>query len=129
MKEETVGEKKAHELGQLPTSLAAFTDQFRKEKAYLHLKLNLAKSYKQEEERNVEFMHYSKERGGRISREDHLIFIVWSTSFQHICDFILLYVNYIHTFIAMQIVCMFPLLNVNASMCAGFNILLCCFIM
>ena len=35
----------AHEL---PTSLAAFTDQFREGKAYLHVKLNLDNSYKQE---------------------------------------------------------------------------------
>ena len=43
------GRKKgAHELGQLPTSLAAFMDQFREGKAYLYLKFNLAKSYKQE---------------------------------------------------------------------------------
>ena len=49
MKEETVEEKKGtHELGKLPTSLAAFMDQLRVGKAYLHLKLNLAKSYKQE---------------------------------------------------------------------------------
>ena len=49
MKEETVGGKKGvHELGQLPISLAAFTDQFREGKVYLHLKLNLAKTYKQE---------------------------------------------------------------------------------
>ena len=40
--------KRGHELCQLPTSLAAFTDQFREGKAYLHLKLNLAKSHKQE---------------------------------------------------------------------------------
>ena len=47
------GRKKgAHELGQLPTSLAAFTDQFREGKAYLHLKLNLAKTYKQESSPN-----------------------------------------------------------------------------
>ena len=37
----------AHELCQLPTSLAAFANQFRERKAYLHLKLNLAKLYKQ----------------------------------------------------------------------------------
>ena len=49
MKEETVEQKKgAHELGQLTTSLVALTDQFREGKAYLHLKLNLAKSYRQE---------------------------------------------------------------------------------
>ena len=41
-------EKRAHELCQLLTSLTAFTDQFREEPAYLHLKLNLAKLYKQE---------------------------------------------------------------------------------
>ena len=46
--DETVRKKGAHELCQLPTSLAAFTDQFREGKAYIHLKLNLAKSYKQE---------------------------------------------------------------------------------
>ena len=40
--------KRAHELCQLPTSLAAFMDQFREGKTYLHFKLNLAKSYKQE---------------------------------------------------------------------------------
>ena len=41
MKERTVGEKKkiVYELSHLPTSLAAFSDQFRKEKAYLHIKL------------------------------------------------------------------------------------------
>ena len=49
MKEETVGEKRGpHELCQLPTSLAGFTDQFRERKAYLHLKVILAKSYKEE---------------------------------------------------------------------------------
>ena len=32
----------------IPTSFAAFADQFREGKAFLHLKLNLAKSYKQE---------------------------------------------------------------------------------
>ena len=48
MKKETVGEKKAHELRHPLTSLAAFTDQFGKEKAYLNLKLNLAKLCKQE---------------------------------------------------------------------------------
>ena len=48
MKEETVREKGAHELGQLPISLSAFTDQFREGKAYIHLKLIPAKSYKQE---------------------------------------------------------------------------------
>ena len=37
-----------HELCQLPTSLAAFTDQLREGKGYLHLKLNLGTSYKQE---------------------------------------------------------------------------------
>ena len=42
MKEETVGEKKRtkkklHKLCQLPTSLAALTDQLRKGKAHLHL--------------------------------------------------------------------------------------------
>ena len=47
MKEETVGEKKDHELGQLPTSLAGLTNQFREGKAYLHLKFNLANLYKQ----------------------------------------------------------------------------------
>ena len=46
--EETVGENMTHELYQLSTSLAAFTDQFSEEKSYLHLKLNLAISYKQE---------------------------------------------------------------------------------
>ena len=40
--------KRAHELGQLPTSLAPLTDQYRKGNTYLHLKLNVAKSYKQE---------------------------------------------------------------------------------
>ena len=40
--------KGAHELCQLPTSLAAFTEQFREEKAFLHLKLNIAKPYTQE---------------------------------------------------------------------------------
>ena len=39
--------KGAHEICQLPTSLPAFTDQFRGGKAYLHLKYNLAKFYKQ----------------------------------------------------------------------------------
>ena len=38
----------AHELCQLPASLAVLTDQYREGKAYLHLKLNLAKSYNQE---------------------------------------------------------------------------------
>ena len=40
--------KEAHELCQLPTLLAASTDQFTEGKAYLPLKLNLAKLYKQE---------------------------------------------------------------------------------
>ena len=40
--------KRTHELCQLPTSLAAIANEFRKGEAYLHLKLNLAKSYKQE---------------------------------------------------------------------------------
>ena len=45
----TVGEKKgAQKLCQLHTSVAAFADQFREGKAYLHLKSNLAKAYKQE---------------------------------------------------------------------------------
>ena len=44
--------KGSHELGQLPTSLAAFTDEFRKVKKYLHLKWNLAKSYEQEASSN-----------------------------------------------------------------------------
>ena len=35
--------KGADELCQLPTSLPAFTDQFREGKVYIHLKLNLAK--------------------------------------------------------------------------------------
>ena len=39
--------KRAHEHAQLPTSLAAFTNQFREGKVYLHLKCNLTKSYKQ----------------------------------------------------------------------------------
>ena len=44
-----MGEKKeGNEFCQLPTSLAAFTNQFREGKAYLHLKLNLAKAHKQE---------------------------------------------------------------------------------
>ena len=47
------GRKKvARELCQLHTSSAAFTDQFREGKPYLHLKLNLAKSYKQEDSPN-----------------------------------------------------------------------------
>ena len=49
MKEETVGEKGGpYEFCKLPTSLAAFTDQFREGKAYLHLQFNPPKSYKQE---------------------------------------------------------------------------------
>ena len=48
LKRDSGRKKGAHELGQLPTSLAAFMDQFREEKAYRHLKLNLAKSYYQE---------------------------------------------------------------------------------
>ena len=50
MKKRDSGRKKkrARELGQLPTSLAAFTEQFKDGKAYLHLELNLTKSYKQE---------------------------------------------------------------------------------
>ena len=51
-KEETVGKKEGLKLGQLPTSLAALTGQFRERKAYLHLILNLAKSYKQETSSN-----------------------------------------------------------------------------
>ena len=47
IKEETVEKKEAHELCQLHTPLASFTDQLREGKAYLHLKLNLARSYKQ----------------------------------------------------------------------------------
>ena len=59
MKEETVEERKrAHELCQLPTSLAAFTDQFKEGKAYLHLKLNLAKSYKQKASPNYTTQRY-----------------------------------------------------------------------
>ena len=47
MKEETVGEKKGpHELWQLPTSLAAFMDQFKESEGLPRLKLNLAKLYK-----------------------------------------------------------------------------------
>ena len=37
-----------NELSQLPTLLTALTDQFREGKAYLHLKLNPAKQYKQD---------------------------------------------------------------------------------
>ena len=44
--------KGGHEPCQLPTSLAAFTDQIREGKTYLHLKLNLAKSYKQDSSPN-----------------------------------------------------------------------------
>ena len=42
MEENTVGKKnRVHELCHLPSSLAAFMDQFGEGKVYLHLKINL----------------------------------------------------------------------------------------
>ena len=47
LKNETVVAKRGPMNSQLPISLTAFTDQFREEKVYLHLILNLAESYNQ----------------------------------------------------------------------------------